>query len=392
VNNHVLRVAALASLLACAAAGGASAAACSRSAARESTPAIRLNTSGTGSAYVEVVGLSDSTLDRLADARYSAQEWSSVLRVSVDAASPPVLGRYEVIDQALRFTPLFPFDRGRTYQVRFDRSRVDGESTDSAPPLTATVGLPPSNASPTTVVAHVYPSGDVLPENQLRMYIEFSAPMGRRGGIEHVALLDERGVEVEGPFLPLDYEFWNADRTRFTVFFDPGRVKKGILPNKQMGRALTVGKSYTLLVRADWQDANGLPLTDAYRRTFRVGPPDTQPLDTAQWRITSPAAGGTAPLLVTFPEPVDHGLLFRALGVRRGGAIVDGDVTVDASETRWSFTPHDAWRAGAYDLLALSILEDRAGNQIGRAFEVDNFETVDKGPDPRTVMLPFRVE
>ena len=47
--------------------------------------------------------------------------------------------------------------------------------------------------------------------------------------------------------------------------------------------------------------------------------------------------------------------------------------------------------AGAYDLLALSILEDRAGNQIGRAFEVDNFETVDKGPDPRTVTLPFHV-
>jgi hypothetical protein len=393
----VLRVAALASLLACAAAGGACVAACSRSAARESTPVIRLSTSGTGSAYVEVVGISDSTLDRLADARYSAQEWSSVLRVSVDAASPPVLGRYEVIDQALRFTPLFPFDRGRTYQVRFDRSRVDGESgarahTDSASPLTATVGLPSSNSVPTTVVAHVYPSGDVLPENQLRMYIEFSAPMGRRGGIEYVALLDERGVEVEGPFLPLDYEFWNADRTRFTVFFDPGRVKKGILPNTQMGRALKVGKTYTLLVRAEWQDANGLPLKESYRRMFRVGPPDTHPLDTAQWRIDAPKAGGQMPLVVTFPEPVDHGLLFRALGVRRGGQTVDGDVSVEVSETRWSFTPHDAWRAGDYDLLALSILEDRAGNQIGRAFEVDNFETVDKGPDPRTVMLPFRVQ
>ena len=173
-----------------------------------------------------------------------------MLRVSVDAGSPPVLGRYEVIDQALRFTPLFPFDRGRSYQVRFDRSRVDGEGADRAAPLTATVGLPASAAVPTTVVAHVYPSGDVLPENQLRMYIEFSAPMGRRSGIEHVALLDEHGKEVEGPFLPLDYEFWNADRTRFTVFFDPGRVKDGILPNKQMGPVLEAGRTYTLLVRA----------------------------------------------------------------------------------------------------------------------------------------------
>ena len=381
---HVLRVAALAILVACAAA-------CSRSAARETTPAIRLTTPNTGSAYVEVVGLPDVTLARLADARYSPQEWSSVLRVAVDGASPAVLGRYEVIDRALRFTPAFPLDSGRRYDVRFDVARVDGESADRDIPLTATIGLPASTAAPSTVVAHVYPSGDVLPENQLRMYIEFSAPMSRRSGIEYVALLDETGAEVEGPFLPLDYEFWNADRTRFTVFFDPGRVKHGILPNKQMGRALKAGKTYTLVVKPEWQDANGLPLKETYRRTFRVGPPDERPLDTAQWRLTPPVAGGQAALVVTFPEPIDHGLLFRALGVRRGGEVVDGDVVVGANETQWSFTPHEPWREGGYELLALSILEDRAGNQIGRAFEVDNFETVDKGPDPRTVTLPFRI-
>ena len=103
------------------------------------------------------------------------------------------------------------------------------------------------------------------------------------------------------------------------------RVKNGILPNKQMGRALRVGKSYTLLVRADWQDANGLPLKESFRRTFRVGPPDTHPLDTAQWRIEPPKAGAQSALVVTFPEPVDHGLLFRALGVRRRGAVIDGE-------------------------------------------------------------------
>jgi hypothetical protein len=50
------------------------------------------------------------------------------------------------------------------------------------------------------------------------------------------------------------------------------------------------------------------------------------------------------------------------------------------------------WRSGSYELLVLSILEDRAGNQIGRAFEVDNFDTVDKGPEPKTVTLPFVVK
>ena len=210
-----------------------------------------MNTTNTGAPYVEFVGLSEVTLERLADVRYPSREWSSVLRVAIEASSPPVVGRYEVVDEALRFTPLFPFERGRSYQVRFDRSRVEGESAASEPALTATVGLPGSSTVPTSLVTHVYPSGDVLPENQLRMYIEFSAPMGRRSGIEYVALLDDQGKEVEGPFLPLDYEFWNADRTRFTVFFDPGRVKDGILPNRQMGRALQVGKTYTLLVRAE---------------------------------------------------------------------------------------------------------------------------------------------
>jgi hypothetical protein len=37
-------------------------------------------------------------------------------------------------------------------------------------------------------------------------------------------------------------------------------------------------------------------------------------------------------------------------------------------------------------------LEDLAGNQIGRAFEVDNFDTVDKSPDPQTITIPFRVQ
>ena len=77
---------------------------------------------------------------------------------------------------------------------------------------------------------HVFPSASVVPENQLRMYIQFSAPMGRRGGLDHVKLLDETGDEVDDPFLPLDAEFWNADRTRYTLFFDPGRQKRGILP------------------------------------------------------------------------------------------------------------------------------------------------------------------
>ena len=77
----------------------------------------------------------------------------------------------------------------------------------------------------TTVVAQVYPTSDVVPENQLRLYIHFSAPMGLKGGLDYIHLLDDAGSEVKDPFLPLDTEFWNDDRTRYTVFFDPGRAE-----------------------------------------------------------------------------------------------------------------------------------------------------------------------
>ncbi len=35
-------------------------------------------------------------------------------------------------------------------------------------------------------------------------------------------------------------DLWNEDRTRFTVLYDPGRVKRGILPNEEMGRLAAV--------------------------------------------------------------------------------------------------------------------------------------------------------
>ena len=76
--------------------------------------------------------------------------------------------------------------------------------------------------------------------------------------------------------------------------------------------------------------------------------------------------------MVTFPAPLDHGLLARALAVESSdGRLIDGDVALEAGDTRWTFRPRTPWDAGDYRLAALSILEDPAGNRIGRAFEVD---------------------
>jgi hypothetical protein len=348
---------------------------------------------------IDVTGLPPDLLAGFAakaqEESFAPEEWQALMRVSVrpreagGASPPPVVGRYAVVDGVLRFTPMFPFDEGRDYDVVVDGRVISPGS--SAAVFTAIVARPGAARVPSTVVSEIYPSGGVVPANQLRLYLHFSAPMDWRSGHEHVALLDDAGQEVPDAFLPLDADFWNDDRTRYTVFFDPGRVKRGILPNKQMGRALEAGKRYTLLVRREWRDGHGLPLKEEFRHQFTAGPAIERALTMKAWTVTAPAAGTREPLAVTFDAPLDRGLLMRALGVERGGAGIPGEIAIDRNETRWMLTPREPWAAGEYELVALEFLEDLAGNRVGRPFEVDNFERTDITAEPTRSSLPFRI-
>jgi hypothetical protein len=365
------------------------AAACTSSARPSQVDARLVESPDPAATYVEITGADSRMRGAAGRLAADAREWAQIFDVRVQdpdggAAPPAIAGKYAVAGDTLRFTPLFPFDRGRQYEVRYY-----SRSGETAQPIVKTVALRGAAPPPPTYVTQVFPSADVVPENQLRMYIHFSAPMGRRGGLTHVKLLDDRGQEVEDPFLPLDAEFWNADRTRYTLFFDPGRQKRDILPNREMGPSLVAGRTYTLVVDREWIDGNGNPLRDTFTRRFRAGPPDRRPVDQTKWRVTPPAEGTRDPLSVAFPESLDHGLLLRAVGVRRDGQPVVGDVRIEAHETRWLLTPAEIWRPGRYELVALSILEDLAGNRIGRAFEIDAFDRVDKETEPAVTSIPF---
>ena len=365
-------------------------------------PRIRLASSPAGQRTVDVAGLAAVDLAHLERAALSRDEWQAILRVHVaqadDSAAaelPPVLGDYAVHAGALRFTPRFPFDAGQRYEVVFDPSPLPSArgASAAAPPraLRTTVDVPAPDREPSTRVVAVYPTGPEVPENHLRLYIVFSAPMGLRAGGVHVRLLDEHGQPLADPFLPLDVDLWNADRTRFTVLYDPGRVKRGIRPNAELGRPLEGGRRYTLVIDADWRDAAGQPLVAPFRREFRVGPARERALEPADWRLDLPASGTRDPLAVRFPVPLDYGLLQRALGVATGDdRPLAGEIRVEQGEMRWTFTPRAPWRPGEHRLVAAATLEDVAGNRIGRAFEVDAAEP--QGAErARGAVVPFRI-
>ena len=323
----------------------------------------------------------------------SPDVWTAIFRVTVVPADGrpnlvAVAGSYAVTGGIVRFTPSFPLDPGRAYYVAFNPAAVPAAGLTQIPPASRHVEMPAAPVTPQTSVSALYPTGPLVPSNLLRMYVEFSGPMGIRTGQDYIKILDAAGAEMPGALLPLDTDLWNGEHTRFTFLFDPGRVKRGILPNRATGRPLQPGVAFTIVVRREWPDAQGRPLAAEFRKDYRVGPPIEAPLSTKTWSVAAPAAGTREPLRLTFPSPLDHGLMQRAFTVARGDAAISGDVSVANGETEWRFVPREAWRPGDYALSVLRVLEDPAGNRIDHAFETMSPDDDTQAPPAK---LPFSI-
>ena len=351
-----------------------------------------------GGAAVDVTGLPADAVRAFSQADRKPDDWTALFAVYVDSADgsdparrPPVLGDYRVADGALRFTPRFPLAHGVHYRAVLHADRLPG-AKQGQEAVVESLYLEKARPAAATAVEQVYPTADKLPENLLKFYLHFTAPMSRGEAYRRVRLLGPDGKPVDQPFLELGEELWDPDGKRFTLFIDPGRIKRGLKPREDLGPVLEDGKTYTLVIDREWKDADGEPLKESFRKTFRATAPDETPPDPKTWRLEPPVAGGTAPLTITFPKPMDHALLHDMLWVvDSGGRKIAGEVAVTDDQTRWRFTPRGPWAAGSYRLIVDRRLEDLAGNSIGRPFEVDETHPTTTQTKVETVETPFEV-
>lgn len=308
-----------------------------------------------------------------------AEEPSDVLSVRVrfekDSPSdlPPLSGTWTRLPNGLKFEPEFPLVPGLKYEATF-------RSHDGKTIARVTKSLPKKPLKPRATVAAIYPSADFLPENLLKFYLHFSHPMNRGGVYRHITLLDEQEQPIDLPFLEIGEELWDPEQKRLTLLIDPGRIKRGVNPLEDIGPAIESGKRYTLHISRKWEDGRGVHMKSDHRKEFRVGPPDRSPPNPMSWHITRPTPKTRERLKIGFPESLDHALASRVIWIEdaKHDPIV-GDVRLEKNETHWSLLPENAWPAGRYHLRAALILEDLAGNSIGRPFEVDVFNRVDDG-------------
>ncbi len=157
--------------------------------------------------------------------------------------------------------------------------------------------------------------------------------------------------------------------------------------------ALQEGGYYTLQILDTWKDAKGQPLKRPFRKTFQVSAPDIESPNLENWKLTIPKANSKSALKIEFPEALDEALLRRVLIVLDSSdREIEGSIGIDKGEKRWSFKPSQAWSVGAYRVQIQTILEDLAGNSLGRPFELEMRRGERHLRPPRYSYLDFKVE
>ncbi|HEY1191325.1 MAG TPA: hypothetical protein VGE74_27065 [Gemmata sp.] len=348
---------------------------------------------------VVVTGIEKEHLAALAAAKLTAEEWPNVARLVVNEGTPEEVARrqgaagdWSVGGDGLRFEPLFPLVPGTKYRVLVSPGAAP-RAKIAASPFALEVLLPKPAPGPRVSVTAVFPSANRLPENTLRFYVQFSGPVSRTDTYKHIKLVRDDGAVVAVPFLEIDEQLWSPDGTRLTLLFDPGRVKRGLVPREEDGPILEEGRRYTFEVDAAWQDLDGRPLVAKHTKSFSVFAPDDEPVWPEDWSLMAPRANSDSPLIIKLAKPLDRALLGRMLQVRdASGKSVDGTFTVGGGERVVTFAPKRAWPKGAYKLVIDAQLEDVCGNRVGEPFELDVLKPIPAKPVTKIAERPFAVK
>jgi hypothetical protein len=281
------------------------------------------------------------------------------LQVRLQKQFEPVLGQFEEEDNAVVFKPVVPLTAGLIYEILYQKKIV------------RSVSIPfPVNAKQTALV-NLFPTADTVPENLLKIYLQFSAPMREGEALQYVHLLNEDKDTLQDIFLDLQTELWNKEKTALTLWLDPGRIKRDLIPNRKMGNPLKKGNWYTVVISPEWKDVQGLSLPKKIEKKFFVEGRDGHVPEFASWKIQTPKAGTRQPLQINFGESLDYFLLGETVSIISKNEVIRGEIKIFDRERRIAFTPQRLWKQGNYSIQVKAILEDLAGNNLNRPFDRD---------------------
>ena len=413
-------------------------------------PVLQFENGPDSQGTVQALGLDPRALARFKNTNPGFLNFAQLLAIytwnELDQAATttpvPVLGTYVIGMNSIRFAPRFPWTPGLSYRARLNLYFLYSKYSSVREPRSGSIQYLEIHFAPqpwqprsSAVVTNIYPSSNRLPANLLRMYIHFSAPMSAGHAYEHIHLLDEFNREISRPFLVLDQEMWDTRHMRLTLLFDPGRIKRGLRSNADLGPALTPGRRYHVVVDAKLLDTNGSTLSSSFEKTFDAVEPARGSPDYKQWKLIGPRPGSIEPLRLIMNQPMDHALLERMIAIYHceprdrccehaiktplgadrirsgrtaGGHVlafqdilseeqgasngssaglenasaccggltrIDGRIEIPSDETEWRFIPKYPWEPGDLRIVIDPALEDPAGNNLNSVFDEDLSES-----------------
>lgn len=271
-----------------------------------------------------------------------------------------ILGNFVSDHASLLFEPLIPLTPGLTYHILqgnkpIGQLFVPFNQRDKAPELLA-----------------IYPKLDTLPENLLKLYLQFSKPMRTGQALQFIHMLDKNQDTLRDVFLNLQPELWDTSGTVLTLWLDPGRIKRGLHLNQKLGNPLKMNETYQVAVSPAWKDQMGLKLSIKYTKPFVAGKRDEQAPNIQEWQLLLPEVGTVDPLRINIPESLDYYLLSETIGiVDQNDSPVKGEISVEAKAQQVIFLPSKPWKAQPYRMQVDARLEDLAGNNLNRVFDRD---------------------
>ena len=313
--------------------------------------------------------------------------WRVTDEVQTFSPESAIFGHLVVEAQQLTFRMAVPPAAGGEFVARFDPARLAG-ATQAANVLTARYATDADfqcrHSAPTVV--GFYPRLDVLPANHLKFYVVFSESMQQGDIYQFFSLINlTQQKEVLRPFR--HNELWADNDRRLTLWFHPGRQKRGVNLNEELGAILNPGDRYRLTISAGWLSLAGVPLPNDVTFEFTAGPADHALPEVKSWTLREPAAGPLETVAVDLNVPLDWALLQSQVHVTdAAGEPVPGEILVGSDSREWRFRPEVPWGAGMYRVIVSSLLEDLAGNTPVRPFETD-LSTAASAPEPSPATL-----
>ncbi|MBQ0736143.1 Ig-like domain-containing protein [Aquimarina celericrescens] len=303
-----------------------------------------------------------------------------ISNVEISSATP-ILGNVVEEKETIRFNPVIPFGWNQKYTLVYDSTIEHFEIT-----------LPKKYKY--LSVEAIYPSIKKLPSNLLKWYFKFSKPINQPSVYDNIRFTDTNGDTLDRVILPLNNALISDNGLLLTVWVEPGRQKRGLIPNQQLGAVFEEGKEYSLIISKNLKDYEGIAMQQDYIHRFIIVNADREQPTINSWKICIPTPGTTSNLMIHFnEEPMDYGSTLSSIRIiDPQKKEIKGDLKLINNEKTLVFKPLQPWKKGHYQISIDVSLEDLAGNNLNRLFDSDINDIQHGSPDTKEMILEFEVQ